>query len=76
MGVYVSSDACGFGKRSHSVAGHKLIKRKMVQAMVKKLKAEGKPIDRQAINKEVFDKVRRKHQVQRCKHQVVVKGAK
>lgn len=49
----------GFGKRKKSVTGQKLIKRKMVQAMVKKLKAEGKPVDRQAINKEVFDIVRR-----------------
>lgn len=58
MGVY--KDLCGFGKRKKSVAAQKIIKRKMVQAMVKKLKAEGKPVDRQAINKEVFDKVRRK----------------
>ena len=63
MGLY--KDFCGFGKRKTSVTANKLIKRKMVQAMVKKLKAEGKPIDRQAINKEVFDKVRRKHQSQR-----------
>ena len=62
MGIY--KDFCGFGKRSKSVSGQKIIKRKMVQAMVKKLKAEGKPIDRQAINKEVFDKVRRRHQPQ------------
>ena len=63
MGLY--KDFCGFGKRTKSVSGQKIIKRKMVQAMVKKLKAEGKPIDRQAINKEVFDSVRRKHQSQR-----------
>ena len=63
MGIY--SDLCGFGKRTKSVSGQKIIKRKMVQAMVKKLKADGKPVDRQAINKEVFDKVRRKHQSQR-----------
>ena len=60
MGIY--KDWCGFGKRSKSVTGQKIVKRKMVQAMVKKLKAEGKPVDREAINKEVFDKVRRKHQ--------------
>ena len=54
MGIY--KDWCGFSKRKKSVAGNKIIKRKMVQAMVKKLKAEGKPIDRQAINKEVFDR--------------------
>ncbi len=63
MGIY--SDLCGFGKRRTSVTGNKKIKRSMVQAIVKKLKAAGKPIDRQAINKEVFDKVRRKHQSQR-----------
>ena len=63
MGLF--KDFCGFGKRTKSVSGQKIIKRKMVQAMVKKLKAEGKPVDRQAINKEVFDSVRRKHQSQR-----------
>ena len=63
MGIY--KDWVGFGKRTKSVSGQKIVKRKMVQAMVKKLKAEGKPVDRQAINKEVFDKVRRHHQTQR-----------
>ena len=63
MGIY--KNWCGFNKRKQSVSGQKIIKRAMVQAMVKKLKAEGKPVDRQAINKEVFDKVRRKHQSQR-----------
>ena len=63
MGLY--KDFCGFGKRTKSVTGQKILKRKMVQAMVKKLKAEGKPVDRQAINKEVFDKVRRKKQSHR-----------
>ena len=66
MGIY--KDWCGFGKRSKSVSGQKIVKRKMVQAMVKKLKAEGKPVDREAINKEVFDKVRRRHQSQRKRH--------
>ena len=66
MGVY--TDLCGFGKRSKSVTGQKILKRKMVQAIVKKLKAEGKPIDRQAINKEVFDRVRRHHQSQQKRH--------
>ena len=66
MGLY--KDSCGFGKRKKSVSGQKLIKRAMVKAMVKKLKAEGKPVDRQAINKEVFDKVRRRHQTQQKKH--------
>lgn len=68
MGVYQSADLCGFGKRNKSVAETKKIKRSMVQAMVKKLKAAGKPIDLQAINKEVFDKVRRKHQSQQPEH--------
>ena len=66
MGIY--KDWCGFSKRKKSVSGQKIVKRKMVQAIVKKLKAEGKPVDRQAINKEVFDKVRRKHQSQRKRH--------
>lgn len=66
MGIY--KDWCGFSKRKTSVTGQKKIKRDMVQAIVKKLKAEGKPVDRQAINKEVFDKVRRYHQSQQKKH--------
>ena len=66
MGIY--KDFCGFGKRKTSVTGNKKIKRNMVQAIVKKLKAEGKTIDRQAINKEVFDKVRRRHQAQGKRH--------
>lgn len=66
MGIY--KDWCGFSKRKKSVSGQKIIKRKMVQAIVKKLKAEGKPVDRQAINKDVFDKVRRHHQSQQKKH--------
>lgn len=66
MGIY--KDWIGFAKRKKSVTENKKIKRKMVQAMVKKLKAAGKPVDRQAINKEVFDKVRRRHQTQRPKH--------
>ena len=67
MGLY--KDLCGFSKRRKSITGQKKLKRKMVQAMVKKLKAEGKPIDLQAVNKEVFDKVRRKHQSQRKRNQ-------
>lgn len=66
MGVY--KDWHGFSKRKKSVSGQKIVKRKMVQAIVKKLKAEGKPVDRQAINKEVFDKVRRRHQTQQKKY--------
>ena len=66
MGIY--KDWCGFSKRKTSVTGNKIIKRAMVQAMVKKLKAEGKPVDRQASNKEVFDRVRRRHQTQQKKN--------
>ncbi len=66
MGIY--KDFCGFGKRKKSVSGQKIIKRAMVKAMVKKLKAEGKPVDRQAINKEVHDKVRRRHQTHQRKN--------
>ena len=58
MGLY--ADKCGFGKRKKSVTEQKTLKRKMVQAMVKKLKAAGKPIDRQAINLEVLAAVKRK----------------
>ncbi|MBP7089094.1 MAG: hypothetical protein KBB01_07365 [Candidatus Omnitrophica bacterium] len=58
MGIY--NDKCGFGKRKTSVTGQKKLKRMMVRAIVKKLKAAGKPIDLQAINKDVFDAVRRK----------------
>lgn len=66
VGIY--KDFCGFGKRTKSVSAQKTLKRKMVQAIVKRLKAEGKPVDRQAINKEVFDKVRRHHQSQQPRH--------
>jgi len=60
MGIY--NDKCGFGKRKTSVTGQKKLKRMMVRAIVKKLKAAGKPINLQAINKDVFDTVRRKRQ--------------
>ena len=65
MGLY--AEKCGFGKRKTSVTGNKKLKRKMVQAIVKKLKSAGKPIDLQAINKDVFDTVRRKRQSQKQK---------
>ena len=54
----------GFSNRKSkgTVAEKKLEKRRMVQAIVKKLKAAGKPVDRQAINIEVLDKCKRKHQ--------------
>ncbi len=54
----------GFGKRQGggTVAERKKIKRQMAHDIVKKLKAEGKPINMQAINTEVLDKCRRKRQ--------------
>lgn len=54
----------GFGKRKAggTVMERKIAKRRMVQAIVKKLKAEGKHIDLQAINMEVLEKCGRKHQ--------------
>lgn len=61
----IFTDKCGFGKRKKSVAGRKKLKRLMVRATVKKLKAAGKPVDLQAINKDVLDAVRRRRQTQR-----------
>lgn len=54
----------GFGKRKRggTVVERKKARRFMVRAIVKKLKAEGKPIDLQAINKDVLSKTSRKHQ--------------
>jgi len=54
----------GFGKRNTggTVVERKIIRRQMARAIVKKLKAEGKPIDLQAINKEILVKCSRKHQ--------------
>jgi len=56
--------AHGFGKRGSggTVAERKIIRRKAVRAIVKKLKAEGKPIDLKAINKEVLRMYARKRQ--------------
>ena len=52
----------GFGKSKSrkTVAERKKIRRLMVRAIVKELKAAGKQIDLQAINKQVVDKCRRK----------------
>ena len=54
----------GFGKRKAggTVVERKRIKRQMVLAIVKKLKAEGKSIDLQKINIEVLGKCGRHHQ--------------
>jgi len=68
MGLY--AEKCGFGKRKHSVAERKAQKRRLVTAIVKKLKAEKKPVDLQKINQEVYDRVRRKKQVAKPKHAV------
>jgi len=68
MGLY--QQKCGFGKRKHSVAERKELKRTMVQAMVRKLKAEGKRVDRQVINKNILDQVCRKKMSQKPKHAV------
>lgn len=65
MGLY--SEKCGFSKRKKSVTDQKKLKRDMVKLIVRKLKAEKKPVDLEAINKEVFDSVRRKRQAQRPK---------
>lgn len=68
MGLY--QQKCGYGKRKKSVAGQKRSKRLMVAAMVKKLKAAGKPVDLQAINHEVLDAFRRKRMPRKPKHAV------
>jgi len=54
----------GFGKRNTggTVAERKMVRRQMVQTIVKKLKAADKTIDLQVINKEVLGKCSRKHQ--------------
>lgn len=58
MGLF--KEKCGFGKRKKSVAEQKKLKQIMVMHKVRKLKAAGKPVDRQAINKEVLDQFRRR----------------
>lgn len=63
MGIY--SEKCGFGKRKTSVTEQKKLKRLMVRSAVKKLQSAGKPVDLQAVNKDVLDKVRRRRQTQR-----------
>jgi hypothetical protein len=54
----------GFGRRGSggTVAQRREIRRQMVRAIVKKLKAEGKTINLQAINKDVLAKCKRRHQ--------------
>lgn len=62
----IKKDPGGFGHATSRkrVVERKKIRRMMVRQMVKELKAAGKPIDLQAINLEVLDKTRRRHQVQ------------
>lgn len=68
MGLY--QQKCGFGKRKASVTETKTKKREMVKLMVRKLKAAGKPVDREAINLEVLDLVKRKKMSHKPKHVV------
>jgi hypothetical protein len=60
----------GFGKRKRggTVVRRKKAKRMLVRAMVKKLKAEGKAVDLQAVNREALDRLRRRHQTHRKRH--------
>ena len=55
-------------KSSKTVVERKKIRRLEVRKIVKDLKAAGKPIDLQAINKEVVNKFRRKRQTQKRPH--------
>lgn len=71
----IPKSGIGFGKKNSrmSVAGRKKTRRLMVRAIVKKLTAEGKSIDLQAINHEVLDKCCRKRQSHKPKHGTQVK---
>ena len=62
----------GFHQRINktTVAARKKIKRLEVRKMVAALKAAGKPVDLQAINKQVVDKFRRRKQSQKQKRAV------
>ncbi len=66
----IPKSGIGFGKANKrmSVADRKKVRRLMVCAIVKKLKAAGKHIDLQAINHEVLDACCRKRQSQKPKH--------
>lgn len=59
----------GFGQRKTktTVVSRKKNRRLMVRAIVKKLKAAGKPINLQDINEEVLNMFRRKRQGQKNK---------
>jgi hypothetical protein len=62
----------GFHQRKTrtSVAQRKKNRRLMIRKIVKDLKAEGKPIDLQAINHLAVDAFRRRRQSQKKKHVV------
>ena len=70
------TDLTGFGKikTRKTVALRKKIRRLAVRARVKELKAAGKPIDLQAINKEVLFRFKRKKQSH--KSRIVIKKTK
>ena len=55
-------------KSGKTVVERKKIRRLEVRKIVKGLKAAGKPVDLQAINKEVVNKFRRKRQAQKRPH--------
>ena len=59
-------------KSGKTVVERKKIRRLEVRKIVKALKAAGKPIDLQAINKEVVNKFGRKHQSQKKRHDAQV----
>ena len=58
-------------KTRTGVAARKKIKRLAVRAIVKNLKAAGKPIDLQAINHEVVTRLGRKKQTTKQRHTVL-----
>ena len=59
-------------RKRKSVAERKKSRRLLVRKMVKELKAKGKTIDLQAINKEVLNMVGRKKQGQKANHAVLM----
>ena len=63
----------GFNQRKKrtSVAARKKAKRMMVRTIVKKLKADGKPIDLQKINHEAVDMFRRRKQGTKKRHSIL-----
>ncbi|HPM42245.1 MAG TPA: hypothetical protein PLV52_00210 [Candidatus Omnitrophota bacterium] len=68
MSIYPVYSGFSRPKKKKTVAERKEIRRMMVRKKVKELKAAGKPVDLQAVNKEVLEIVRRKRQRQRPKN--------